>query len=331
MDLSALTIQQLRYLVAVDRHRSFRNAALASHVSQPALSTQIKRLEDILGLTVFDRSRQPVAVTEEGAAIVTQARLALEHFDRIGALAEPASHARRAGEKEREITGSVRVGIIPTLVPTLVPLLAPALSRLHPRLTVELVETRTAALTRSLREGTLDAGFAATPLEVGGLDERIVYHEAFYAYLPDGHPLLAEPRVQQSDLVDEHVWLLSEGHCFRAQVLHLCSIDRRRPAKGTPSVRFDGGSFETLAALVDAGEGITILPELTVRALPTSRQTAHVRPFVAPEPMREISLVSARDAAHGPVLDALFKAARGALPPDVVGRRPRRSTIVRPE
>ncbi len=322
MDLSALTIQQLRYLVAVERHRSFRNAALASHVSQPALSMQIKRLEEIVGVLIFDRSKNPVAVTDDGAAIVAQARLALEHFDRIG------DRATRKGDHPGEVSGSIRLGIIPTLVPSIVPILLPLLARTHPRLDVELVETRTARLTRSLREGTIDAGIAATPLEIAGLHERVLCHEAFYVYLPEGHALLAQTRVHQADLVDEHVWLLSEGHCFRTQVLHLCSVDRHLPANAV-SVRFDGGSFETLAAIVDSGLGMTILPELTVRQLAAGRR-ARVRSFVEPEPLREVSLVYAREQARAPITDAIFQAARAALPPDLVGRKPRRSSILKP-
>jgi LysR family hydrogen peroxide-inducible transcriptional activator len=324
MDLSSLTIQQLRYLVAVDRHRSFRNAALASHVSQPALSMQVKRLEEVLGVRIFDRSKQPVTLTDDGAAVVAQAKLALEHFDRIGQL------TRHSGHQPGKLIGNLRVGIIPTLVPTLIPVVLPLLSRTHPELDVEFVETRTARLTRGLREGTVDAGLAATPLEVAGLVERVLCHEALYVYLPEGHALLSEVRIRQSDLVDEHVWLLSEGHCFRTQVLHLCSVDRRRTAAGGLRVRFDGGSFETLAAIVDSGLGITVLPELTVRQLSPARMAARVRPFVAPEPVREISLVHARDSAMGALLDGLFEVVRASLPPDLVGRKPRRSAILKP-
>ena len=148
--------------------------------------------------------------------------------------------------------------------------------------------------------------------------------------LPDGHALLSRARIHQSDLVDEQVWLLSEGHCFRTQVLHLCSVDRRRPANGACSVRFDGGSFETLAAIVDAGVGMTILPELNVRMLSPARQTARVRPFATPEPVREISFVYAREQARAKLMDSIFRVMREALPPDVVGRKPRRGSILRP-
>jgi LysR family hydrogen peroxide-inducible transcriptional activator len=320
MDLSALTVQQLRYLVAVERHRSFRDAALACHVSQPALSMQIKRLEEILGICVFDRSRQPIVIADHAAGVVAQAKLALEHFDRIGALVR----------REAELTGTFRVGIIPTLVPTFVPLVVARLARAYPQLDIEFVETRTAKLLRGLREGSLDAGLAATPLDVGSLHERVLCHEAFYVYLPEGHALLSQARIHQADLVDEHVWLLSEGHCFRTQVLHLCNVDRRKPARGGCSVRFDGGSFETLAAIVDSGVGLTILPELNVRLLSSARQAARVRPFVVPEPVREISFVYLREQAHAELAEAIFQAMRAALPPDVVGRKPRRASIVRP-
>ena len=320
MDLSALTIQQLRYLVAVDRHRSFRDAAVVCHVSQPALSMQIKRLEEILGVCIFDRSRQPIVVADNAAGILAQAKLALAHFDRIGALVR----------REDELTGTYRIGIIPTLVPTLVPLVLPHLSRTFPRLDIELVEMRTTKLVRGLREGALDAALAATPLEVGGLHERVLCNETLHVYLPEGHALLAKDAIHQADLVDEQVWLLSEGHCFRTQVLHLCNVDRRSPANGGCSVRFDGSSFETLAAIVDTGVGVTILPELHVRSLPAALRAARVRPFVAPEPSREISLVYAREQTHAQLTDAIFHLVTGALPADIAGRKPGVTSVLRP-
>jgi LysR family hydrogen peroxide-inducible transcriptional activator len=151
MDLSALTIQQLRYVVAVDRHRSFRDAALASHVSQPALSMQIKKLEELLDVCVFDRSKQPVIVTEKGGRVVAQAKLALEHFERIGS----------AAGRQEELSGTFRLGIIPTLLPTLVPLFLSQFARAHPRIDLEIVEAKTTTLLRGLREGAIDGGLAA--------------------------------------------------------------------------------------------------------------------------------------------------------------------------
>jgi LysR family hydrogen peroxide-inducible transcriptional activator len=320
MNLSSLTIQQLRYLVAVDRYRSFGEAAVACHVSQPALSMQVKRLEEILGICVFDRTKHPIVVADKAGPVLLQARLALDHFDRIGLLVE----------RETELAGTFRLGIIPTLVPTFVPLLVPQITRAHPQLDLEIVELRTADLMRSLREGALDAGVAATPLGIRALHERVICHEAFYVYLPDGHALAAKGRIHQADLVDQHVWLLSEGHCFRAQALHLCSVDRQKVSGSGSSVRFDGGSFETLAAVVDSGVGITILPELTVRLLSVERQATQVRPFVAPEPVRQISLIYAREQARAELTEAIFQALCAPLPPDVVARDPAEASIVPP-
>jgi LysR family hydrogen peroxide-inducible transcriptional activator len=320
MNLTSLTLQQLRYLVAVDRHRNFRDAAAACSVSQPALSMQIKKLEELLGVTVFDRSRQPTMLTEHGASIVAQARRVLEQVDQIGAIVG-------GGE---ELSGPYRLGVIPTLVPTLLPLLVPAFARALPRVELEIVETQTEVLLRRLREGTLDGGVAATPLDVPGIHERVVCHEAFFVYLPPDHPLLRQARVRQSDLVDEQVWLLSEGHCFRNQVLHLCSADRHGVVPDAARVRFDGGSFEALVRIVDAGVGLTIVPELLVRALTPAQQGAQVRPFPDPTPVREIGLLHAREQSRKAVTDALFRVLRGAVPPDLVGRRPRRGAIVAP-
>jgi LysR family hydrogen peroxide-inducible transcriptional activator len=320
MDLSSLTIQQLRYLVAVDRHRSFGEAALACHVSQPALSMQIKRLEEILGMWVFDRTKHPILVADKAVPVLLQARLTLEHFDRIGLLVE----------RDTELAGTFRLGIIPTLVPTFVPLLVPQIRVTHPLLDLELVELRTADLMRSLREGVLDAGIAATPLGVRALHERVVCHEAFYVYLPEGHALGAKDRIHQTDLVDEHVWLLSEGHCFREQAIHLCRVDRQKGSAADAGVRFDGGSFDTLAAIVDSGVGITILPELTVRRLSAQRQAAQVRPFIAPEPVRQISLVCARELARPELTEAVYQAIRAPLPADILAREPPEGSIVPP-
>jgi len=317
MDLSALTIQQLRYVVAVDRHRSFRDAALASHVSQPALSMQIKKLEELLDVCVFDRSKQPVIVTEKGGRVVAQAKLALEHFERIGS----------AAGREKELSGTFRLGIIPTLLPTLVPLFLTQFTRAHPRIDLEIVEAKTTTLLRSLREGAIDGGLAATPLDVAGVHERVICHEGFFAYLPEGHALLSRGRIHQSDLIEEHVWLLSEGHCFRTQVLHLCSADRRHGGRQC-SVQCE--SFETLIGIVDSGFGVTIVPELVVRALPAARQAAHVRPFAIPEPVREISFLHAREQERLQAADALVESLRSALPPDLVGRKPRRNSVLKP-
>lgn len=303
MSLSALTVQQLRYLIAVDRHRNFGDAATSCRVSQPALSTQVKKVEDLLGLCIFDRSRQPILPTDRGAKVLLQARRALEQIDRIGLVAS----------EHEDLSGPYRLGVIPTLASTLLPMFMPQFARKHPRVTLEVVETKTEAMLRQLREGTLDAGLAATPLNLPGIGEHTVCHEAFYVYLSPGHPLAEQERVRQADLLDEPVWLLGEGHCFRSQVLALCSADRKQsPAFST--VSFDVSSFETLVGLVDAGFGVTILPELFVRRLNEAQRTNQVRAFLAPEPVREIGFLHAREHLRWAIGAELYAMLRDAIP-----------------
>lgn len=294
MDLSNVTLTQLRYVAAVDRFRSFRAAAEHCHVSQPALSMQVGRLEELLESTLFDRSRQPVVVTERGAAIVAQARAILREMERLGDTARSSS----------EIAGRYRLGVIPSLAPTLVPRFLPAFARAYPKVELIVEETQTEALLSRLQGDSIDGGIAVTPLGVGAVHEHELFKEPLYAYLSPRHPLAKRARVRQSDLVDEQLWLMAEGHCFRTQVLHLCGAD----LTGTPRpVRFESGSFETLVRLVDAGQGVTVLPELVVQGLPRAQQQSRVRPFAPPVPVRQVSFIHVREHLHRPIAAALIE------------------------
>lgn len=307
MNLSALTVQQLRYLIAIDKQRSFRDAAASCHVTQPALSAQVKKVEDLLGVCIFDRSRQPVMPTERGAKIVVQARRALEQFDRIGLIATESD----------ELAGSYRLGVIPTLSSTLLPLFVPPFVQRYPRVSLELLEMKTEPMIRALREGTLDAGIAATPLELPGVSEHTVCRETLYAYLPRGHRLCKQTCVRQADLLDEQVWLLAEGHCFRTQVLALCSVDRASRPDHLARVEIDAGSFETLVGFVDAGLGVTVLPELFVRRLSEAQRAQQVRCFFAPEPVRQIGCLYTREHLRWGILRALLLVLRDVIPAEL--------------
>ena len=304
MDLSTLTLQQLRCVVAVERHRSFREAARACHVSQPALSASIKKVEDALGLLLFDRTRQPIVTTDRGALVVGHARLVLEQIERLSTIAEA---------KTAPLTGTYRVGVLPSLASTVLPLLLPPFTRRCPNVDLQITEARTDELVRLLRNGSIDGALAVTPLGVPGLVERKIFLEPFVVYLPPGHPLTLTQAIPQSELVEEHVWLLRDGHCFRQQVLHLCDVDRPRP-HGAPRIAFDSDSFDTLVRLVDAGVGVTLLPELFANGLPTERRSGQVRRLAKPEPVREVSFVSGREHARRDVGDALMAALENALP-----------------
>jgi LysR family hydrogen peroxide-inducible transcriptional activator len=200
-------------------------------------------------------------------------------------------------------------------------------ARQHPGVSLEIVETKTEVMLRALREGTLDSGIAATPLNLPGIGEHVICHEAFYAYLPPDHPLTSRTRIRQADLLDEPVWLLGEGHCFRSQVLALCSADRK--PKDAGHVTFDVSSFETLVGMVDAGYGVTILPELFVSKL-TLEQRARVRPFILPEPVREIGFLHAREHLHQTIGAELYRALCEAIPSQIRARHADSHEVLHP-
>jgi LysR family hydrogen peroxide-inducible transcriptional activator len=304
-----MTLAQLGYLVAVDRQRSFRAAAAECHVSQPALSMQIQKLEDTLGGRVFDRSRQPIVPTELGAQVLAQARVVLREAARMGDVVAEATGA---------VAGRYRLGIIPTLAPTLLPLVLPRFVRAHPAVELVVEELQTEVLLARLADDTLDGGIAATPLHARRIHERPLYREPFSVYVAATHPLARRGRIAQADLANESVWIMAEGHCFREQVLQLCRGERAVMAPGGGSVQFVSANFETLIRLVDANFGLTVLPEMVIRTLPAAQRRRHVRPFAPPVPVREVSFVHSRDHLRRAIADALVAEILAALPPELV-------------
>jgi LysR family hydrogen peroxide-inducible transcriptional activator len=313
MNLSNMTLAQLRYLVAVDRERSFREAAARSFVTQPALSQQIQKLEEELGIRVFDRSRQPVVPTELGERVLAQARAILREADRM---------ADVVAESAGPVSGRFRLGILPTLAPTLLPLFLPSFARRHSLVELQIEEVQTERMLELLRADSLDGGIAATPLAAPQIEERALYRESFVLYAPASHPLARRRRVDQTALAAEPVWIMAEGHCFRNQVLQLCGTPRPVIAGAGGSVTFASGSFETLIRLVDEGFGITVLPELVAGTLPAAKQRACVRPFAPPAPTREVSFVHHRRHLRRAIADALVEAIAAAVPATKGGHTP---------
>jgi len=300
MDLEQVTLTQMRYAVAIEETGSFRLASEACHVSQSGLSMQIQKLEDLLGLTLFDRSKKPVLVTPAGGPALQQMRAVLRETERLGQIAM----------EEDEPAGRFRLGVIPTLSSTVMPLFLGTFSRAHPKVELVVEELKTQEIIARLRADTLDAGLAATPLGVPGLTETPLAKEAMYAYLPPGDALAKKREVSQAELKGRTLWVMPEGHCFRSQVLSYCG---RGSAEGPLSIQFESGSFQTLVRLVDEGLGATILPELALRDLPDARKKAQVRPLVAPVPVREIGLVTSRADLRRQVTEALESSIRIAL------------------
>jgi LysR family hydrogen peroxide-inducible transcriptional activator len=213
------------------------------------------------------------------------------------------------------------LGVIPTLASSILPLFVPDFVQRHPRVNLEIVESKTEPMIRALREGTLDAGLAATPLGLSGVHEHALCRETLYAYLPSGHRLCACESVRQADLLDEQLWLLADGHCFRNQVLTLCSVQRQSPLGGVGGmggrVDIDVGSFETLVGFVDAGLGVTVVPELFIRRLSPAQRREQVRAFHSPEPAREIGLLVMRKQLRRDIFSALLHVAHETVPPEL--------------
>lgn len=317
MDLSQVTLAQMRYAAAVDEARSFRVAAERCSVSQSGLSMQLQKLEDLLGTVLFDRTKKPVIPTPEGRAALDQIRQVLRDTERLGQILAA----------QGELTGAYRLAVIPTLSASILPLFLRDLVERHPRLELTIEELKTEEIIERLRADTLDAGLAATPLATPGLQETALGYEPFFAYLTRDDPLLRKKAVTEKDLRGRELWVMPEGHCFRTQVLSFCDPEARSTSPSR--IHFESGSFETLMHLVDDGLGATILPALVVQRLPRAKQRAQVRPIAAPVPSREIGLVTARAELRRRVNESVVELVRARLE-EALGPAPRRSVVLPP-
>jgi len=317
MDLSQVTLTQMRYAVEIERTGSFRQAADASRVSQSGLSMQVQKLEEMLGAVLFDRSKKPVLVTPAGVTALAQMRAILRETERLGQIVEEGGAP----------AGRYRLGVIPTLSPTVIPLFLGPFTRAHPRVQLVIEELKTDDIVERLNADTLDAGLLATPLGLAGLTEKVLGLEGMVAYLPPGDPLARHDEIAQAQLAGRALWVMPEGHCFRSQVLSYCR-PRRREDPAAP-VHFESGSFQTLIKLVDDGLGATVLPALVARELPPARRKAQARPLVAPPPVREIGLVTARADLRRTVTDVLEASIRAGLA-EVLAPAPKRAKHLDP-
>ncbi len=322
MDLSQVTLSQMRYALAVRESESFRAAARVCRVSQSGLSMQLHKLEEMLGVTLFDRSKKPVIVMPEGEGTLAQIAVVVREADRLAHVVS----------SDADASGVLRVGVIPSLSPTLVPMFLGPLLTAFPRLGVHIEELQTSVLLARLQADSIDVGIAATPLGVAGLMETRVALEPMLAYLPPGDPLLKSVRLRQQDVSARGLWVMPEGHCFRTQVLSFCSAPRGRgtaQAEVDRRTQFESASFETLIRLVDEGLGATILPALVARGLSPTRRRAQLRSFVGHAPVREIGVVVSRRAMRRRVTDALVELLRQALA-EALGKAPRGAKVLAP-
>lgn len=288
-----MNFQQLEYIVAVDTYRHFAKAAEHSFVTQATLSMMIQKLEAELGILIFDRSRQPVTPTLTGKKIIEQARRILMESVKLKEL---------VNMEKGEVTGELKVGIIPTLAPYLLPLFLKKFSDDYPLVKLNISEHTTATIIRKLKDGRLDAGILATPLSDNSIKETPLFFEKFYLYVNKNEKGFDKQYVLPANIDINRLWLLEEGHCMRSQILNFCEL--KKALAGEEKIHYEAGSIETLKNLVDKNFGITIIPELATKNLTPSGKK-RLRYFKAPAPVREISIVTHREYVKLMLIDVL--------------------------
>lgn len=286
-----MTLTQLEYIVALDTHRHFVLASEKCFVTQPTLSMQVQKLEEELGVKIFDRTKQPVMPTAMGERIIAQARLVLREAGRIQQLID---------EEKDVMTGELRVGIIPTLAPYLLPPLFKRMREKYPQLNLIIRETITEEIVQELKQNRLDCGLVVTPLKDAAIKESVLFYEELFVYVSRKNALYDKRYVLPSEIDPDKLWLLEEGHCFRSQILNLCELRRSKD----DHFRYETGNIETLKRMVDKSDGLTILPELAVMEF-SKNQLKLVKQIKEPRPAREVSLVTHRDHLKTKLIETL--------------------------
>ena len=286
-----MTLTQLNYMSAVAEHGNFTVAADKCFVTQPTLSMQVQKLEEELGVKIFNRSTKPIILTDVGEKILVQAKRITEEATRMKDI---------VSTEKGFIGGEFKLGIIPTIMPTLLPMFLNTFIKKYTKVDLKIEELTTQNITKMIEEGHLDAGIAATPLGLDSILELPLYHEPFVGYIPEDNPLHSIEQIEIEDLNMTDLLVLEDGHCFRNHVLNLCQMNQFE------SNPFDlkSGSIETLINLSDEGPWMTLLPYLHGNNLTESKKK-NLRFFPEPAPAREVSLIHSRSQLKLPIINAL--------------------------
>ncbi|GIZ08719.1 hydrogen peroxide-inducible genes activator [Flavobacterium sp. UMI-01] len=295
-----MTITQLKYVLAVAEHKNFTLAAEKCFVTQPTLSMQIQKIEEELNITIFDRSKKPIQLTDIGQKIVHQAKNIVNEADRIQDIVE---------QQKGFIGGEFRLGIIPTIMPTLLPMFLNNFIKKYPKVKLIIEELNTEEIITKLNNGHLDAAIAATPLMEEKIKEIVLYFEPFVAYIPENHQHFQKKEIEITDLNLDEILLLQDGHCFRDGILNLCKNESKNDVS---RFQIESGSFETLIKLADEGLGTTLLPYLHTLDLKESDKHK-LRHFAEPKPAREVSLIYPKNELKIQIIDALRTTISGVI------------------
>lgn len=301
-----MTIQQLEYLIAVDKYRHFGNAADSCFVTQPTLSAQLGKLEKELGVILFDRSKMPVIPTEIGVHIIAQAKKVVSESKGILEL---------VAQLKGDISGTIKLGIIPTLAPYLLHLFIRKFLEKYPNVKMEVQDLVTEEVIRRLKNDELDLGIVVTPLDEPGILEKPMFYEKFYAYFSKDHALLKQKLIRPEQLKKEELWVLQQGHCFRDQVVSFCD----QSLSGQKNFHYESGSLEGLRNMVNRYKGVTLLPELATHEL-SLEEKSRLRPFEGEVPIREVSIILNRSFLKQKLVELLFKEITAAIPLEMTSK-----------
>lgn len=295
-----MTLQQMEYIVAVYRLRHFAKAAEQCGVTQPTLSAMIQKLEKELGTKIFERSSQQVTPTAIGKLIVEQAWEVLTRANRIKDIVEEQRHS---------LSGTFRIGILPTIAPYLLPRFFTKMEKENPSTDFQILEMKTAEITKAMQHGEIDAAIAVRLDELDIFNQTTLFYEQFIAYVAKNDALFANKNIKTSDLSNEFLWLLDEGHCFRDQLVKFCNLKSATESKSKYSL----GSIETFMRMVESGQGVTFIPELALSQLSAS-QAELVRPFALPIPVREVVLLTPKHFVRQSIAEVIVKTVKENVP-----------------
>ncbi|MDP4238756.1 MAG: LysR substrate-binding domain-containing protein [Bacteroidota bacterium] len=306
-----MTLQQLEYILALEKTRHFVRAAELCHVTQPTLSAMIQKLEDELDCKIFDRSRQPIEPTEIGKQIINQAQVIIYQ----------ANQLKESIRTEKEtFTGSLNLAIIPTIAPYLLPQFIASFSKLYPEVSLKVSEMHTSTIIEKLRIAEIDMAILSTPLEDSKILEVPLYYEKFVAYISPKDSIYERTELSANDMPLDRLWVLEEGHCLRNQVFNFC---HEMPHHNST---YEAGSIDTLVKIVDLNGGYTVIPELHIELL-TEKQKLNLRDIVKPEANREISVVIRHDFVREGILNAVAECIKQIIPPHMLDARLKRFAI----
>jgi LysR family hydrogen peroxide-inducible transcriptional activator len=311
-----MTLTQLEYVLAVNKHKHFGKAAESCFVTQPTLSMQLQKLEEELEVTIFDRSKSPITPTEEGKEIIDQARVIIQEQKRLFSIIE---------EGKGEISGEFKLSVIPTLSPYIIPLFIHEFTERYPKVHLQIKENKTEEIIELLKNDEIDAGILVTPLHEKKIVERSLYYEPFYLFAAASNPLSKKNKIREDDLDINEIWLLNKGNCFRDQVLNICQ--NKRDQNISNPINFESGNFETLKNMVLMGNGYTLLPHMAVEQLSPAHKKL-IRPFYKPVPTREVSLVHSKNCIKLKILNALEGEILASIPESLMNYKKRDQQII---